>query len=447
MHEVTPARPSLRATVRLLILAFVALLALDHYRNHLAHSPGIDFFQYWAVPMARRLSVEPLGSPYAETQRYAETIRNFSSHTGDPRLEAVVDYWKTPDFASDPLVYVIGGWLPADYTTALRTYQFLQFAALAVALFLLARMSSLPGLETAILGLLMFVYYMPILSELRVLNTNAVVLVALAGATWLLQTRSGTPPPWGRLAAALCLAVFAAFLKPIWAPLPGLILLHLLYQGRRLEVLKSAAVAGGLALVLFIWPAVVFGPSIWPEWYRSVFGDSSDRLFYSVEQGNRSTAVVLVEATGMSANAATGVIAAFLSASLLVSWLIHHKAASPRGWRVAGRSLGNGLLGRPETALALGIAGALALSPLAWWHYYTVALLPVFVLLAPGAPRALGALAALSFLLSSGRLGPIYVAIGDPDNITVLGAALAWIPLWLGLLTITLWKRPQRDSQ
>ncbi len=91
------------------------------------------------------------------------------------------------------------------------------------------------------------------------------------------------------------------------------------------------------------------------------------------------------------------------------------------------------VLDRPETTLGFGIVVMLALSPLVWWHYQTLGLLLAFALLGPRASKLQAVLAGLWFLLSSGRLGPVYAWFGDADQATVWGAAFAWLPLWLAL--------------
>ena len=418
--------------VRLVILAFVAVLALDHYQQHLSRTPGIDFYQYWAVPTARRLSSEPLGSPYSESARYAEVLATFSEQSADPRLRAVNAYRQEPGFASDPLLYVLGSWLPEDYTTALRSYQLLQFAALGLALFLLARQASIPGLEMAILALLMGLYYLPVLSELRVLNTNALQLAALALAVALLGSERSRV---GGLEAglALSLTVFVAFLKPVWAPLPALTMLHLIWRNGWAASARPIAGAAGVAALLFAWPAAVFGPAVWNDWFHRVFRDDPGRLVYAIEEGNRSAPVILARATGWSLSAAAGFLAGVVLLPLLVVLVAQWRAMPSRDLRASLGALTVRLLARPAVALSFGIVAMLALSPLVWWHYYTLALLPIFVLISPGASRWQVALAVLSFLMSSGRLGPIYVWFGDSDWATICGVGFAWLPLLLGL--------------
>jgi len=420
-----------RRSARWLILAFASVLALDHYYNHLARTPGIDFYQYWAVPTARGVSSDSLGSPYSESDRYAAVLAALAEGSADNRLKAVTEYRQDPGFASTPLLYVIGGWLPGDYTTALRTYQFLQFAAFASALFLLARRASIPSLDIASLGLLMYVFYMPVLSELRVLNTNAFQLAAVAAAVTLLGG-GGRESRALRDAAALGLTVLLVFLKPLWAPLPVLVGLHLYWRGGWVAARRPAAAGVGVAAMLYAWPALVFGTGVWGDWYQKVFGGDSRHLVYSIEEGNRSAPVVLGQVAGWSLGGALGLLGGGIVLSLLAVAVTHRH----RRGRSAGsvHSLVDGVLSRPEVALSFGIVAMLALSPLAWWHYYTLALVPIFVLLSPGASRLQVALACLSFLLSSGRLGPVYVWFADGDLATIFGVAFAWMPLWVGLL-------------
>jgi hypothetical protein len=430
--EGRPSRTRLPGPARALIFVFVAVLALDHYHNHLALTPGIDFYQYWAVPTARRISAERLGSPYADTDRYAEVLQAVANRSSDGRLKAVAEYREAPDFASDPLLYVIGGWLPSDYTTALKLYQLLQFAALALALFLLSRRASLPGLETATLGLLMILYFMPVLSDLRVLNTNVLQLCALAMAASLLQPgRAAWNLP--RASLGLSLTVLVVFLKPLWALLPPLTALYVLRHHGRSSAVKAGALAAAFAAALFAWPAASFGPGVWSDWYDAVFRADPGRLLYSVEEGNRSAPTLLADTTGLSLGSAVIVVALLLAVSALaaVATSSRHSTVGSRWAAVA--ALPARLLARPETTLGLGIVVMLALSPLVWWHYQTLGLILAFSLLSPSASNLQATLAVLWFLLSSGRLGPIYVWFGDADQATLWGAAFAWLPLWIAL--------------
>ncbi len=426
------ARARLPRAARILIFSFVAVLALDHYHNHLAFTPGIDFYQYWAIPTARRVSTEPLGSPYADTERYAEVLRIVARQSADGRLKAVAEYRDVPDFASDPLLYVIGSWLPRDYTTALKTYQFLQFAAFGLALLLLSRRASLPGLETATLGLLMVLYFMPVLSELRVLNTNMLQLCALAMAVSLLPPKE-TGRDRLRVSLGLSLTVLVAFLKPLWAPLPLLATLYVLRNHGRKRALTAGALAAAFGLALLAWPAVSFGPGVWSEWYHDVFRADPGRLLYSVEEGNRSAPKLLSEATALSLGSTASAIALLLALSLLGAVVLGSRSgAERRPWTAA--ALRARLVARPETILGFGIVVLLALSPLVWWHYQTLGLVLAFSRLAPRASRLQATLAVLWFLLSSGRLGPVYVWFGDADQATLWGTAFSWIPLWFALL-------------
>ena len=358
-------------STRTLTFAFVAILALDHYRNHLALTPGIDFYQYWAVPAARRVSAEPLGSPYADTDRYVDVLRTIAGRSKDARLKAVAEFRDVPDFASDPLLYVIGGWLPGEYTPALKVYQGLQFAAFALALFLLARRASLPGLEAATLGLLMVLYFMPVLSDLRVLNTNVLQLCALAAAVSLLPPRrregSQGEGNLGRASLGLSMTVLVAFLKPLWVPLPALAALFLLRHRGWLLTLKAGAIGGAFGLALLAWPAASFGPRVWSEWYQAVFRADPGRLAYGIEEGNRSA----TEAPRGRRRAEPG--RRFGRGSVCPA----ARRCSPSSWRLprwngeGGRGRRGGLGGwvlMPGDALASASSCCSAVCAVSWWH-------------------------------------------------------------------------------
>src|SRR5262245_29349217 len=101
---------------------------------------GIDFYHFWGVAEARQLSEEPLGSPYAaDAERYAAVLNAAADASSDKHLKRANAERRTIDPTATPLLYVLFGAVPGDYTRAHVLYRIVQFAALGGALTWLCR--------------------------------------------------------------------------------------------------------------------------------------------------------------------------------------------------------------------------------------------------------------------------------------------------------------------
>ncbi len=416
--------PSSPAARRMLWAVLLLLLAVgaDRWRNHLSRTPGIDFYQYWAVPKARAEAPGVLGSPYSDQEGYARVLAQIADAAGDRRLAAVTEYRRDPGFASTPLVYVLGSWLPSGYSSALALYQGLHLLALLGGWWLLARNLEFRTLDATLLAAVTVIFHMPVLAELRVLNTNAFQLAALAGACRLLRESTLLAR-----SASLCLVIFVAFLKPVWALLVPLWFLLAARRGGR-EATRAGAVGVAFAAACVLWPALEFGFGVWPDWFGHVLGSGSGAIDYAVSDGNRSTLVWLAETLGWSRELSAVVVAAVLGTVLVGAVL--RAATRGRSWR----DLVGELAAAPERVMGAAIVVSLALSPLAWWHYQVLALMPLATLWSVTASRVQAVLGWTAFLLASGRLGPVFAFFIDPEAATAAAATLAWLPLWIGLL-------------
>jgi hypothetical protein len=85
-------------------------------------------------------------------------------------------------------------------------------------------------------------------------------------------------------------------------------------------------------------------------------------------------------------------------------------------------------------ALAIGVVLTMASSPLYWFHYYVLSLIPALWLLsAPASAKYLAGLAATAVVMSSGMLLVLSWWLQWP-NAMPPSIALSWLPLWCAIL-------------
>ena len=82
--------------------------------------------------------------------------------------------------------------------------------------------------------------------------------------------------------------------------------------------------------------------------------------------------------------------------------------------------------------IAGGIALTIAISPLVWFHYYVLIIIPAFWLL-NGTRRSDQVLGLAAITLSSGMLTVLFAPLGWTGAVPITIAA-SWIPLWCAIL-------------
>src|SRR6266566_4165909 len=100
-----------------LIVVILAQLVVAQSLNLFPRMIAIDFYQYWAVGAASRLTTEPLGSPYVEHRRYNAAVREWATRTNQSKLTLNGRVLGPMGFTATPLLYVLFAALPADYTS------------------------------------------------------------------------------------------------------------------------------------------------------------------------------------------------------------------------------------------------------------------------------------------------------------------------------------------
>ena len=127
-----------------------------------------------------------------------------------------------------------------------------------------------------------------------------------------------------------------------------------------------------------------------------------------------------------------------LTAAMLALTLI---AVAGRAAKANARdraSLVTGALARifddPRLATAIGVTMCIALSPLFWYHYYVIGLIPgLWLLNVSSGASALPLWGLAALVLSSGLLNVLFLPLGWTGAVQA-SAALSWVPLWGGIL-------------
>lgn len=430
----------------LLIVVMLAALAVSQSIGRFGETIGVDFYHLWGVPVARRLSDRPLGSPYREGERYYAVLRQHGAAANQPKLNAVQRFWRTPDFTGSPLLYTVTAVVSSDYTfslTVFRTVQVLSFVAACVLLGFLFRFDPFSLL---CLALIFLMGYQPVLSDLRVANVGCLQLAALAGlmglASVLARLRSFVRRA-GLEALLLTGLVAVTLCKPNVVLVSALLALHLAVRhGGRLFAVAAAGAAVGTGLLLLV-PCLYFGSwTVWQEWYQFVYGTNPDMLVRPIAHGNYSTPLLASSAVGGSATVIGFVLLALLVASLVVT-LVWQRGRL--GALDAARAAARRFLDDPRPPVATGVVLTAATSPLFWAHYHVLLILPSLWLLDMASPRAVPLLAAASVVMTAGVAGMLLWAIGWTDAMPVT-IILGWIPLWAALLIRLRRPEPRRQE-
>jgi hypothetical protein len=428
--------------VPILILLMLAAMTVPQMVGRVSETIGVDFYHFWGVPTALRLTGHTLGAPYTNGQRYHAVLKEYAATANQPKLRSASRFWGGPDFTGSPLLYRAFAMVSSDYTFALGVFQTLQILLFLGACLVVGSLQRMDLFYVFCLALLCLLIYQPLLSDLRVGNLGCWQLAALAALMGLASAlpRVSSFARRAALGALLLVALVALTLcKPNIALISGLLAVHLgVRHGARLFAVAAPAAAVATVLLLIV-PCLYFGSwSVWQEWYRFVYGANPTMLVRPVANGNYATALLISTWTGVSVTTVAGVLLVLLGVSLVV--VIHWRNASltpdpgaftppPRTVRGALRAGLRRLFDDPRPPLAIGILATAAASPLYWVHYYVLLLIPSLWLLSASAWRFVPTLAAAGVLMSGGMVGMVLWACGWPGAMPA-SIALSWVPLW-----------------
>ena len=372
------------------VLLALAAVLFGYGRLHARSqsSSGIDYFQFWGAGRAARLWPEL--NPYAELDR-GEIPARLATVTMEGRAFADASQ-RRPVLHTNgsPLLYALAGLGASErYERDFAVFQAasnLAFAAGVLLLTGLARWSwpvRLAGLAFVL------TWNDPLYSDAAVGNVSRLQLAGLA-LVLVLVARSRP------MAAAMVAGLLAAF-KPTLAFVAPILVVSAAAGRPRPDSLRSAARAAGAAAAavgLAIGFAAVrgFAPGRWWGWIRDLVATPAASVPF--ENGNLA---LLPASLG--------------AAPRLVPWIAFAGLAV-----IAARAPGD-----PSRALwppALAAVLPLLTGPLAWVHYFLLALPAVQLGLSEAtstAGRLASALAAVLYCV-----WPLHALVGGPDTLRVL---------------------------
>ena len=150
--------------------------------------------------------------------------------------------------------------------------------------------------------------------------------------------------------------------------------------------------------------------------------------------GNRSTSLYLSQLLDLPTS--TVMLVAAIVLPLSFAWVTFPSSAAAGNrlqlWKAAWKKR----LEDPYFCIGAGLLETFATSPLVWPHYFILGLIPAFWLFKDRRPLSLASIMGfLAILMMGGFLQRIYVIVGGVSGNAMMAArALAWTPLWMGML-------------
>ena len=352
-------------------LALAALLAVMAW-SAFPRQPGIDFYQFWGVPLAKAVSATQR-SPYADVSGYAQVLNAISDASSSRKLRDANRYRRTLEPMGTPFLYASFALFPDDYARAQALFALIQYLAAGAGVFVLARLRGIATWPSIWIALAVELTFMPFLQDVRVGNVNSLQLlfVALLLHVAVRRLYSGNALVDGLFIGLM--AVFVIF-KPNtpWIALAFAIHYGVAHGHRKFWVgVGMAVLFGALAFGIGAW--YFDDAHVWMEWLQFARGMDGSALPLTLDQGNLSFTMLLAQRSMSYGPMGYGlIIAAALSVALIL-------ATSSGGRRTdlvipALRAA----FSDPWCAAGIGVLFTFATSPLVWPHYLLFALVPIF---------------------------------------------------------------------
>jgi hypothetical protein len=199
--------------------AVLALLLGMSALGSFPRQPGIDFYQFWGVPLARA-SANLQATPYTDGPAYARVLNAMADASASPKLREANRYRRTLELMGTPFLYAAFAVFPEDYRRAQTIFALIQYCAAWVAVYILARLAPAAPWPAACVAFLVLLTFNPFVQDVRVGNVNSLQLLVLtvllaissrkafSGRDWLdgfswacsrywspsSRTRRGSPP-------------------------------------------------------------------------------------------------------------------------------------------------------------------------------------------------------------------------------------------------------------
>ena len=385
-------------------------------------NPGIDFYQFWGVPLAREAAALS-ATPYADAAAYASVLNAMADASPSQKLKSANRERRSLEPMGTPFLYATFSVFPADYEGAQAVYTALQYAAAGFGIFLLVRLLGLGAWPAACAALFVLLAFNPFAQDVRVGNLNSIQLAVLAALIGVSSTKRFTGRPWIDGLFLGCLALLVA-LKPNTPWIAAALALHFAaVRGARAFLVGAfeAMLLAAAAFAIGAWK--LGGAHAWTEWIALARGLDGSGLALPLERGNLSLAMLLGQATPGFGSFAWGIA---LAAAVILAFAV---ALCDAGRSPAPFTAMRGAFSDPWFAASVGILLTFASSPLVWPHYHVLLLVPIAWLVL-GERRPLGFWGAVL----------CFAVLSRPVIDTLLHfemyRALQWLSLlsWLALL-------------
>jgi hypothetical protein len=337
-------------------------------------SVPVDFYEFWLV--AQVMGRPDVANIYAEPehQRMGEEFLARARSGGDAGLVTVAEFRRTIETFSSPFLYALfKAAVTGDFTTDLRNYRLLLLGCFAFSIIVFARLTG-HSWGTTLGALTLFsVWYDPFYSDVAVGNVNGIQLAMLALYVWIVVRVRWR---WRDVLGGACLGLAVAF-KPNLVFVEGMLGLDWIIrrQGRRLGLHALGALLG-VVLAVLIGAAGFKSLHCWVDWFAALRAIPGD--IFQVAVGNFAPSRIVSERLGT--NVSVPLVAIYGGLAVAGTW----RRRNRRGENSAP----------PETdafanalPVATGCLLMLLTAPLAWVHYFVLAVPMFLVLLSPVAVR------------------------------------------------------------
>lgn len=363
---------------RALLLAALAAWLLFASVRDFPNQLGMDLYHPWGIERVR--DAEPgVPNPYVDAGHYGRVLFDEASavRVSSPKFWVTALMWQSRSDAmfeptGTPLFYALLSRLPHSYERTHLAWALAQHAAFLAAMMMLARMAGFGVLGAACIAVGVAASYSGFVQDVKYGNVNSLQLLFLVA---MIRASARALYRTSRAFDLLYLPALALFLtiKPNMA-LPALALAaHYLHArgARRFAVGAAGAIAVACAgVALGAWH---FGEwAVWRDWFEYTRGGHGGTVFYSVDNGNQSLAMLLAEKSSAYGPVGNSIM---LMAVLATAGLVAASAQGRRGDLVLPTV--SRVLGDPWLATALAVVAMCATSPLFWHHYYVAMLIPL----------------------------------------------------------------------
>ena len=418
-------RPRLAAMAAFLVLAaWFAVSAVDAF----PHQLGIDFYQFWGVPLAReRAAIAE--TPYADPAPYAQVLNEMAKKSGNEKFRNANQLRRELEPMGTPFLYASFAGFSSNFEASQRLYTILLYVAAAVAIFGLGRLRGLEDWPAACVALLVMLTSNPFAQDVRSGNVNSLQLLLLVALIAVSANRLFSGNDWLDGLFVGVLALFVLF-KPNtpWIAL-CLGLHYLALRGLRAFAIGGveAALLGAGALAIGAWE--MGGAHAWLEWLRLARGMDGSSMVLPFNRGNLSIAWVLAHLSPALGPVGWGLV---LAAAIATALVIAMSASGRRGdllVRAARRAFAD-----PWFAVSVGIVLTYAASPLVWPHYHLFALIPIAWLLGGTATCRACKWGAVACYVVLSRIVTDPLVSLEMFNLLQVLSLLSWVALLPGLV-------------